>query len=430
MDLKKVLIISYYWPPSGGSGVQRWLKFVKYLPEFGFEPHVYTPLNPDFSIQDEELLKEIPPEAVVVKTKIIEPYGFYRAFMGNKNSNVNLGEIGSKNDTSLKNKITKWVRGNIFIPDPRILWKRPSVKFLKKYLLENDINTIITTGPPHSMHLIGLDLKKYNPNLNWIADFRDHWTNIGYIDELNLGKSAKKKYAALENEVLRTADYTVTVGKTLAKELEALGGKDVKVITNGYDDQQYDKLTIERNPDEFVISYIGLLSSLRDPKVFWKAINVVLKETDGFSDKLKIKLIGKVDETVIQSIEENGLIKFVELVGMVSHNEAVKYQLGADLLLLLIDQSSNAKGILTGKFFEYMSSQRPILALGPIDGDVAEILNETHAGEILEHADLDGMIANLKNSFSLFTKGKLISNSSAYQKYSRRELTRALTEIL
>ncbi len=430
MSLKKVLIISYYWPPSGGSGVQRWLKFVKYLPEFGIEPHVYTPLNPDFNIQDKELLKEIPKEAVVIKKKIIEPYGFYRAFMGNKNSNVNLGEIGAKNDKSFKNKITKWIRGNIFIPDPRILWRKPSIKFLKNYIVENNIDTIISTGPPHSMHLIALGLKKDNPKLSWIADFRDHWTNIGYFDELSLTKASKSKYFKLEKEVLLTADTVLAIGKTFAEELSVIGAKNVKVITNGYDENQYLNQSVERSQDKFIVSYIGLLSSIRNPEEFWEAIVMSLKEIEGFDKKLIIRLVGKVDETVKKSIENHGLNDFVEYLGMVSHSEAVKFQLSADLLLLLIDKSANAKGILTGKFFEYMSSQRPILAIGPIDGDVAEMLAETNSGGIYDYEDINGIIKSLKSSFELFKEGKLETNSNSFSKYSRRELTRELSKII
>jgi hypothetical protein len=203
--VKKVLIIAYYWPPSGGSGVQRWLKFVKYLPGFGWEPYVFTPENPSYAVKDESLLKDVPPEAEVIKFPIWEPYGAFSkvsSAVGDKKT-AEQPTLAYGKDKSFFQKLTTWIRGNFFIPDPRVFWVRPSVKFLTDFLRDNDIKTIITTGPPHSIHLIGYRLKKKNPSLKWIADFRDPWSEWGLLDSLSLGKFARSIHTRMESNVLR-----------------------------------------------------------------------------------------------------------------------------------------------------------------------------------------------------------------------------------
>ena len=230
--MKKVLIISYYWPPSGGAGVQRWLKFVKYLPQFGIQPHVYTPSNPEAPAQDESLQKDIPSEAVIVQQPIFEPYSFYKKFTGKK-GNINAGFLSEDKDSRQKftEKMSIWVRGNLFIPDARVMWVKPSIKFLTKYIKENEIEVVISSGPPHSMHLIAMELKR-KLNIKWIADFRDPWTNIDFYKDLMLTNWADKKHHRLEKEVLQKADEIITIGKTIASELEIIRGKKVHVITN------------------------------------------------------------------------------------------------------------------------------------------------------------------------------------------------------
>nr|MCU0397817.1 glycosyl transferase [Cyclobacteriaceae bacterium] len=210
---KKVLIITYYWPPSGGSGVQRWLKFVKYLPQFGWQPYVYTPENPSFEVKDETLLKDIPIEAEVIKLPIWEPYSMFNRLTllaGGKEKSSNRNEPEVKPSSGFQ-RLATWVRANLFIPDPRIFWIKPSVRFLHDFLKERKIITIITTGPPHSMHLIGLKLKKKNPDLNWIADFRDPWTEWGLWEKFGTGAWAMRRHRKLEHKVLISADHVVSV---------------------------------------------------------------------------------------------------------------------------------------------------------------------------------------------------------------------------
>ncbi|HMK06024.1 MAG TPA: hypothetical protein VK476_00755, partial [Flavobacterium sp.] len=183
--MKKVLIITYYFPPAGGPGVQRWLKFIKYLPDFDIQPIVYVPENPTYPIIDAQLMSEISDKAIVLKTKIFEPYGLASIFSKNKTKKISSGIIPSMRRQTSIDKFLLWVRGNLFIPDARVFWVKPSVAYLKKYISENNIDIIITSGPPHSLHLIGMKLKNVM-NVKWIADFRDPWTTIGYHKSLKL----------------------------------------------------------------------------------------------------------------------------------------------------------------------------------------------------------------------------------------------------
>jgi len=430
--MKKILVVTYYWPPSGGSGVQRWLKFTKYLPSFGVEPHIYTPSNPDFNVKDDKLINDIPSEAVVIKKKIVEPYGFYRTLVGKKNSTgANFGMTNS-NKTSKIQKIALWVRSNIFLPDPRVWWVKPSYNFLKNYIKENGIETVITTGPPHSMHLIGLKLKnKLGDKINWIADFRDPWSLIFNKDVLLIGKRAQRKIKKFENNVISKCDKLITVSDYLKQEFEQLGaqGKSYS-ITNGYDESDYeDYKTIIKN-NKFTISYIGLLPKISNPELFWRALSEVAKANAKFAEKLEIVMVGKIDPSVQQSITNNGLDGYVDYKGIVSHGEAIQYQKQSDLLLLAIPNVANSKGILTGKFFEYMASQIPILAFGPSDGDVAKIMKDTGSGDILEFTDYENSVKVIKARFENHLNGDSLIEGHAFKKYSRKQLTKKLVDVI
>jgi hypothetical protein len=280
--MKKVLIITYYWPPAGGPGVQRWLKFVKYLPDFGVEPVVYAPLNPHYPLQDASLEQEVPNGMEVIKHKILEPYSVSKLLSQKQTTTISSGIIAEEEKQSLLQKMMLFIRGNLFIPDARVLWVKPSVKFLKDYLQKNKIDTIITTGPPHSLHLIGLELQK-QLQVKWIADFRDPWTNIGYHKKLKLTGRAAKKHEKLELEVLKTADQIVTTSFTTAEEFRQKTTRPVTVITNGYDNTT--KNSVE--PDaSFTIAHIGSLLSGRNPLNLWKVLGELVVENENFKKTL------------------------------------------------------------------------------------------------------------------------------------------------
>ncbi len=421
---KRVLVIAYYWPPSGGSGVQRWVKFVKYLHRLGWEPVVYTPENPEYPSIDQSMLKDIPRGIEVIKTKIWEPFNIYKKLANkNKAEKINTGflsEDGKKSST-IQN-LSVWVRGNFFIPDARKFWIKPSIKYLNNYLKKNPVDYVVSTGPPHSMHMIALGVKKEN-QVHWVADFRDPWTNIDFYSELKLTKAADKKHHRLEKKVLQTADLTITVGETMKKEFEAIGAKKVVVITNGYDADDIPEEIIPKD-EKFTIAHIGSLNQSRNPKVLWEALAELFEEQPKLKTKIEIKLVGKVDIHVKQSIEKAGLTEHVKRIPYLQHEEAIKEQLKSHLLLLLVNNTPNAKGILTGKMFEYMSARTPILGIGPVDGDAAKVLEETKAGKMIDYADK----AQLKKFIEQVIAGGFDLENSSIEQYSREQLTVKLIE--
>jgi glycosyltransferase involved in cell wall biosynthesis len=430
--MKKILIITYYWPPSGGSGVQRWLKFVKYLTQMNYHCIIYTPENPEMPTIDNSHLSDIPKKNItVLKTKIIEPYTLYKKFTGkSSNEKITVSFLNEKNSKpSLSEKISKWIRGNIFIPDAKMLWIKPSVRYLTNYLNSNKVDAIISTGPPHSLHLIAYHLKKKFPNIQWIADFRDPWTNIDFLIELHLSKFAQKKHQSLENKVIQTADKIITVSYTLTSELQQKCPQHPEkffTITNGFDPDDFSEISIQSNPQQFTLCYTGLLPANRNPKLLWKAI-AELSQENKLPQNFKIQLIGKADASIWDSIKTNNIEQYIENIGYLPHSETLKISSQSNALLLIINEAPNSKGILTGKLFEYLALQKPILTIGPKDGDAAKIIYETQSGIVAEPHDL----SDIKNALlNLFQTPTFHFQNSNYLKFSRKQLTQELIKCI
>jgi len=420
--MKKLLIITYYWPPAGGSGVQRWLKFTKYLPKYDWKPIVYTPENPYFEVKDEALLDDIPFEAEVWKTPIWEPYTLKDKLFGKGERSQSAGVITNKK--SLKNKLLNWVRGNVFIPDPKIYWVKPSVKVLLKKIKEEGIEHIVTTGPPHSMHLIGLALKKAIPNLKWIADFRDPWSELDLLHEFQLSSSSSKKHKDLEKEVLQTADVALTVSETWVEDLKRLGGGRVELITNGYDSADFE-LKPKTN-DKFIIGHYGLLNHLRNPKNLWKELAILCKENSDFNDKLEIHLSGNIDGEALDEIEAYPQLKEkVKQLGYISHAQVLQQYNEADVLLLLLFNSKSGVGNYPGKIFEYFAAQKAILSFGPEGSDTQSLINETKSGLFFNYDAED-----IKNEILNIFNGKNEFKTEGLEKFSREKLTHDLANLL
>jgi glycosyltransferase involved in cell wall biosynthesis len=407
--------------------VQRWLKFAKYLPEFGWEPHIYTPENPEAPAQDESLLNDIPKEVVVIKQPIFEPYGFYKKFTGNKKS-VNAGFLSENKDSrkKLTEQLSIWVRGNMFIPDARKFWIKPSIKFLKDYIQKEKIDIVISSGPPHSMHLIAMGLKK-KLDIKWIADFRDPWTNIDFYKDLMLTKSADRKHHRLEREVLQTADEIISIGKTMATEFEEIRGRKVQVITNGFDADDFE-MQDKESSDDFVIVHVGSINADRNHTIFWEGLKELCIENTGFADKLRLRFIGKLDYSVIESVENFGLKDKFEQIEYVPHNQVKDYLFAADLLYLPLNNTPNSKGILSGKFFEYLATAKPILGIGHPKGDAAEIMQETKAGAMIDFSEKDMLKQFILNEFSN-SNTPIKADMDLRNQYSRRSLTQKLIEL-
>ncbi|MFD2603736.1 glycosyltransferase family 4 protein [Flavobacterium suzhouense] len=422
----KVLIITYYWPPAGGPGVQRWLKFVKYLPDFGVEPIVYIPENPTYPLIDEGLLSEVNPNVTILKQKITEPYAWASAFSKSSTKKISSGIIPNKKKQSFLQCIMLWVRGNLFIPDARVLWVKPSVNYLSKYIKENGIDTVITTGPPHSLHLIGLRLKELHP-VKWIADFRDPWTTIGYHKELKLSASAEKKHKDLEKKVLTGADSILVTSPTTKSEFQLLTDKPIDVITNGYDTEIVAKQPLD---EKFTLAHIGSFLSERNPQMLWNALVELLAEIPDFHTYFELKLIGAVSAEVLQSIDIAGLSGYVNSLGYVPHSVAVAEQRKSQVLLLIEIDSEDTKCIIPGKLFEYMVSERPILAIGPEGADFASIIKTTNTGVFSLYSDKELIKKTILSYFNQYKEGNLKSYAIGLQEFSRKNLTSQLASIL
>jgi glycosyltransferase involved in cell wall biosynthesis len=432
--MTKVLIITYYWPPAGGAGVQRWLKFVKYMRNFGYEPIVYTALNGEMPVIDNSLQKDVPQGITVLRTPIWEPYNIYKRFIGRKKEDkINASFLNENKKTGIAEKISVWIRGNFFIPDARCYWIKPSIKYLNRYIKKHHIQLVISTGPPHSMHLIALGLSKKNTKVKWLADFRDPWTNIDFYEKLMLSRKANNKHHELELSVLMNAHAVISIGRQMNDEFvemyKANGGKEIgkfSVLTNGFDTDDTSTKIVHKD-EKFSIAHIGTLVKDRNPTILWKVLQELVKENSDFKEQLEIKLVGKVDLYVKEQIQGFGLTRFVRKIDYLPHDQVIVEQQKSKVLLLLVNNTKNAKGILTGKVFEYMAVDSPILAIGPVDGDLADILNTTQCGYISDFEDFKTLKENI---ISLFAGHFPNKNKTEIKKYSRHELTARLCRTL
>lgn len=424
--MKKVLIIAYYWPPAGGPGVQRWLKFVKYLPDFDMEPILYVPENATYPIIDHDLVDQVNKNATVLKQPIKEPYKLASIFSKKSTTTISSGIIKATKKQSFIEKILLYVRGNFFIPDARVGWVNPSVDYLSNYIKTNAVDVIITTGPPHSMHLIGLELQKRFA-VKWIADFRDPWTSIGYHKELKLTDNSAQKHKDLEKEVLTKADTILTTSFTTKQEFAEITQQPIHVITNGYDIETIEKPALST---KFTISHIGSLLTKRNPRILWKALKEILKENKQFRNDFQLQLVGKVSSEIIDTIKEFKLDMYLNVIGYVSHTEALKYQRSSQVLLLIEIDSYETIGIIPGKLFEYMAAERPILAIGPVESDVERIIKDTNAGKYFNYDHLEEVKQYILDCYQKYQQNDLKVHGIGLQYYSRKKLTEKLAEVI
>ena len=443
--MKRLLIITYYWPPTGGSGVQRWVKFSKYLPEQGWQPVVYTPENPEQLATDESLLADIPACAEIIKTPILEPYSIYRRLTGGKKGEeVNPVNAQKKN---WKQRLSLWIRGNCFVPDPRIGWVRPSVRFLKKYLAEHPVDAVVTTGPPHSVHLIGRGLKRAL-GVHWIADFRDPWTEMFYYKHLGLTKASDRRQHRLEQSVLDEADTVISVSPPVAADFQAKTKTPVVLITNGFDESDFvdngglgcasakpftrvgsgvseaqpdSEAEAAAGPQQYRLVHTGLFAADGNPLNLWDALAERCAADPDFRERLQIRLAGKVDRPITDAIRERGLGPNLVELGYLPHDETVREQRAADILLLPLRQEPEYAKVLPGKIFEYLAARRPVLGIGQEDGAAATVLRDAGAGEMYDWDKKEELLAFLDAEHP---------ETASIDKYTRRALTAQLTKIL
>jgi len=369
--MKKILIITYYWPPKGGVGVQRWLKLTKYLHKYNYKPIIYTAENGITPLEDNSLANTIPTDLEILKKKIFEPQKLLTFF----NKKKPKSDLLIKQKNSVLNKILIWFRANFFIPDSRCFWIKPSIKFLSHYLKKNPVDVIISTGPPHSMHMIALSLKS-RFNIKWIADFRDPWTDIEYFDNLPLLSSVREKHEQLEKKVLMHSDLTLSVSSSWADHMSILGAKKIAVLTNGYDPDDYHSksLNFKDKGTNFTIGHFGLYNKLRDHSFFWKAIQKISTENSDFSNNLKFLFAGEVHEQFFNILKNYQVDHKLDYYEQLSHHDSINSMMRCDLLLVTQGQTKLVDGRLPAKFFEYLGARRPILAIGQKNSDLHKII--------------------------------------------------------
>ena len=434
MIMKRVLIITYYWPPTGGSGVQRWVKFAKYLPSEGWQPVIYTPENPEQLAVDHSLESEIPAEAEIIKTHITEPYELYKKFLrrsGHSKDAVEVNPVNAQNK-SFAQKAAMWVRGNFFRPDPRCMWIGPSVRYLKKYLEEHPVDLIVSTGPPQSMHLIGRRLSQ-ETGLPWIADFRDPWTKIFYFKHLSMTKATERWHHRMERKVLDDASTVVAVSPLVQKEFQEMTQTPVELITNGFDECDFpngmSKEAAGGSDRDFTLTHTGLFASDGNPEALWDTLAEICKDDPKFRKSLKIKLIGKTDRQINGAIEEAGLKTNLVDMGYQPHNIAVEQQREASVLILPLRKEPEYKAVLPGKLFEYIASGRPILGIGQPDGAMAMILKDTRTGVTIDWNDRESLKRFILNCWDRHQNGKLTAEGADISCFTRRNLTRRMAEL-
>ena len=425
--MKRVLVIAYYWPPSGGSGVQRWVKFVKYLPAEGWEPVVFAPLNADYPSLDPSFEAEVPASVEVLRGRIWEPYAAYRKLLGGKGASTQVTEISSGKKT-WKQKLSLWIRANLFVPDPRVGWVKPSVKTLKAYLAEHPVDVIITTGPPHSVHLIGQRLHK-ELGTPWIPDFRDPWSRMYYLKYLPMTGRTWRRLRTQEQAVLDECSTVLACTPQVQEEFRAQTQTPVACITNGFDEEDFTGPAPEGD-GLFNITHTGLFAADGNPLALWNELGKLAKTEPGFRQELRIRLVGKVDREVLDAIAAAGLSDNVVLLGPLNHAEAVREQRSATILLLPLRNDAQYAPILPGKLFEYLAARRPVLGIGQEEGAMANVLFSARAGITADWDNPAPMRAFLANAWRQHCEGGVPATTGDITPYTRRATTHALAQLL
>lgn len=427
---QKVLIITYYWPPSGGSGVQRWMYFAKYLHEFGIEPQVITVDEKQASYKFlDTSFKEKVKDVIVHHTATREPLRLYsKLTSGDATKNIPTGFAGEPKQ-GLFQRISRYIRGNFFIPDARIGWNRYALKKARSIIAEQKIDLVITTGPPHSTHLIGLQLKK-ETGVKWMADFRDPWTEVYYNKLMYRTQRSDKKDKELELSVLKNADTVLTVGPSMKKLLQGKApGAKVEFIYNGYDSDAFLHLKREADPAVFTICHLGILGESQPITAFVEALMIIHKHGDALCEKMKLQFIGKVSPVIMEEVKKKLPWIKVEYVDYVPHKEALKYIMNASLLFNSLAEMPGSELLISGKLMEYIASGNPVICLGNPLGDAASLLSGFENASVFARNDPHGIADFIRKAGGNSEKGKG-SEKRQHLEFSRYETTRKLSELI
>ncbi|PID58418.1 MAG: hypothetical protein CR986_07885 [Ignavibacteriae bacterium] len=429
--MKKALIVTYHWYPAGGPGVQRILKFAKYLNKFGWKPIILTVAKGEYPALDFSLKKNIPEDIVEYRTKSLEPNFLYKKFMGMKPEQKIPTAILVDDNPSLKKKITAWIRLNFFIPDAKIGWLPFAVNEGKKIIREEKPDIIFSTSPPPTVHIIAQKLAD-SSKLPWIADFRDPWTDIHYYEKQPRLSVVKKFDRALEKKVLNKADKVVCISKL---DITLDFGKKVSPtkcinIPNGYDEEDFENLNLNYNHKKFILLHLGAINKERNPVSLFKGIKNLAQKKIITPENFMLKFVGNVENIVTKTIEDLDIGNYIEIIPYKPHKEALSYIEDASVMLLLITRSEKNKRILPGKTFEYLRTLKFIIALGPTDGEVANIINNTNSGIVLDYSNESKIEETLEAQIIKWKQKDFHNNNiTNIEKYKRENLTEELINL-
>lgn len=437
MQSKRVLIITYYFPPAGGAGVQRTLKFVKYLRDFGWEPVVLTARNADYPAYDPTLEAEVPANVKVYRSRIIEPYWLYRKLTGrsaNESTDIATLSLDDSHQQKLGERISQWVRSAVFVPDARIGWLFFATPLGKNIVQSEKIDVIFSSAPPYTTHLIGRALHR-KTGLPWVADFRDSW--IGWVS----APQWRPKFSwalerRMERAVLRDADRILTVSCGIQEDLLSRHPEQRderwRFLSNGFDAADFEGVAPVAGDDKITITYVGSMYGARNPEYFLQALEALYEQQPETVNQLRVRLVGRVGEPIAARIRSSSVHHVFELIPYVSHREALAYLLGSDVSLLIIDDTPANSGILTGKVYEYIGAGKPILALAP-EGEAAELIRSHHLGWVAPPKHVPAIQAILQEilvTISRIESRVMVHGNSNRAAFERRHQTGELAKIL
>lgn len=423
--MKKLLLISYYWPPAGGPACQRILSFARYLPEYNWKVVVLTVSNGDYPVRDESLKNIIPPDCPVYKTITREPFSLYRKFLGLKKEEKIPVAVLAQQNCNWKKQFANWIRLNLFVPDARKGWIKHAVKKGKEIVEHEKPDLILSSSPPPSVHLIAEQLAEF-AQVPWVTDFRDPWTRIHYYQK-NRNSFTEFLDLQLEKRILRNCSGIVSASKGFAELLSIPSQKKYRVITNGYDEPDFPE---EKKISPFFrIVHTGSLSPNRFDQKIFLILKELIDRKEIPSEKLEIILIGKIDENIHRKITAFLPVNIIKFKPFAAHNQALQVMQNAELLLLFTENIPGYKGHLPAKMFEYLFTGNFIIGTGDSDSEAAEILSETGHGMISN--DLNKISGKIKELFELWEKKEYpVLSLEQTEKYTRKNLSARLAEYL
>lgn len=433
--MKKVLIVAYYFPPAGGAGVQRILKYAKYLPQYGWQPHILTVPPESHEVKDETFLDELPECAVIRHAKIFEPYDLYRKLTGNKNKYIDVNSIKKEGrKKSFTEKFAEFVRSAFFIPDARMFWRINAVREGVRFIRECGIDAIYSSGPPYTCELIGRDIKR-KTGLPWITGPRDPWT--GYISAPERPFPARNIDRAFERSVWREADaadaaWPGIIEDAISKYPELEARRDHFFHNpNGFDPDDYPPST-STETGRFVLTYTGSLFGKASPEFILKALEKLVSAGKIKLEDFLFRVIGRYGDIERSMLEKTSVRDSVEMLPYLPHKKSVEYLMKSDALLMLCSGTDYTEYIVPGKLYEYMGAGKPIISISPETGKVAEIIRRTGTGKNADETDIDKIAEIFLDFFRAKQAGRSPINpvEEEIKKYRRDELAKNLAEIL